>query len=132
MLKIVYPVCRGIEVHKNFVVACIVVTNDKNVTTYKSCCFSTFTNGLLKFSNWLTLNSCMYVFMETTGKCWIPVYNILESTCHVALAHPKYIKAIRGKKTDKKDAIWIADLFSMILYQEVLCRYFASDNCVIL
>lgn len=49
--------------------------------------------------------------MESTGKYWIPVYNILEVTCKITLAHPKYVKAIRGKKTDKKDAKWIADLF---------------------
>ena len=49
--------------------------------------------------------------MESTGKYWIPVYNILESTCNIVLAHPKYVKAIRGKKTDKRDAKWIADIF---------------------
>lgn len=49
--------------------------------------------------------------MESTGKYWIPVYNILEVTCTIVLAHPKYVKTIRGKKTDKKDAKWIADIF---------------------
>jgi transposase len=49
--------------------------------------------------------------MESTGKYWIPVYNTLESTCKVVLAHPKYVKAIRGKKTDTRDAKWIADIF---------------------
>ena len=49
--------------------------------------------------------------MESTGKYWIPVYNILEATCTIVLTHPKYVKAIRGKKTDKKDAKWIADIF---------------------
>lgn len=49
--------------------------------------------------------------MESTGKYWIPVFNILELTCNIVLAHPKYVKAIRGKKTDKKDAKWIADIF---------------------
>ena len=49
--------------------------------------------------------------MESTGKYWIPVYNVLENDCMIVLAHPKYVKAIRGKKTDKKDAKWIADLF---------------------
>lgn len=49
--------------------------------------------------------------MESTGKYWIPVFNILEDSCNITLAHPKYVKAIRGKKTDKKDAKWIADLF---------------------
>ena len=51
------------------------------------------------------------VCMESTGKYWIPVYNILETSCQIVLAHPKYVKAIRGKKTDKKDAKWIADIF---------------------
>ncbi|WP_425387686.1 IS110 family transposase [Aneurinibacillus terranovensis] len=49
--------------------------------------------------------------MESTRKYWIPVFNILEHSCNITLAHPKYVKAIRGKKTDKKDAQWIADLF---------------------
>jgi transposase len=49
--------------------------------------------------------------MESTGKYWIQVYNVLEKDCSIVLAHPKYVKAIRGKKTDKKDAKWIADLF---------------------
>ncbi|CAG5138043.1 transposase [Streptococcus pneumoniae] len=49
--------------------------------------------------------------MESTSKYWIPVFNILEKSCKICLAHPKYVKAIRGKKTDKKDAQWIADLF---------------------
>jgi transposase len=49
--------------------------------------------------------------MESTGKYWHPVWNVLEHTCRPVLAHPKYLKAIRGKKTDKKDAKWIADVF---------------------
>ena len=49
--------------------------------------------------------------MESTGKYWQPVWNVLELTCNPVLAHPKYLKAIRGKKTDKKDAKWIADIF---------------------
>jgi transposase len=111
MLKIVYPICCGIDVHKKFIVACVASTNNKGVTTYKSSRFSTFTNGLRKLSEWLCSNSCTEVCMESTGKYWIPVYNILEAICKITLAHPKYVKAIRGKKTDKKDAKWIADLF---------------------
>ena len=49
--------------------------------------------------------------MESTVKYWIPIFNVLKTSCNVVLAHPKYVKAIRGKKTDKKDAKWIADLF---------------------
>ena len=110
-LKIVYPVCCGIDVHKSFVVACIATTNEKGVTAYKRKRFSTFTGDLRRLANWLSENSCRDVCMESTGKYWIPVYNILEPTCKVVLAHPKYVKAIRGKKTDTRDATWIADLF---------------------
>jgi len=98
-------------VHNKFVVACIASTDENGITTYKISRFSTFTGGLIKLSEWLLSNCCRNVCMESTGKYWIPVYNILEDVCRVTLAHPKYLKAIRGKKTDKKDARWIADLF---------------------
>lgn len=110
-LKIVYPICCGIDVHKTFVVACIASTNNKGVTTYKSHRFSTFTMGLESLLQWLLDYNCKDVCMESTGKYWIPVYNVLEQKCAITLAHPKYVKAIRGKKTDKKDAKWIADLY---------------------
>ena len=111
MLKIVYRVCCGMDVHKSFVVACIASTNEQGVTTYKSKRFSTFTGDLRRCAVWLAANNCKDVCMESTGKYWIPIYNILESTCNIVLAHPKYVKAIRGKKTDKRDAKWIADIF---------------------
>lgn len=109
-LKIVYQICCGIDVHKTFVVACIASTNKQGVTTYKRHRFSTFTQGLKELLQWLLDNQCKDVCMESTGKYWIPIYNVLEKDCNIILAHPKYIKAIRGKKTDKKDAKWIADL----------------------
>ena len=111
MLKIVYPICCGMDVHKSFLVACIASTNNQGVTTYVSKRFSTFTGDLRKCSAWLANHNCKDVCMESTGKYWIPIYNILEPTCNIVLAHPKYVKAIRGKKTDKKDAKWIADIF---------------------
>ena len=99
------------DVHKSFIVACIATTNDHGVTTYKSKRFSTFTGDLRRCAAWLSENDCKDVCMESTGKYWIPIYNILEATCNIVLAHPKYVKAIRGKKTDKRDAKWIADIF---------------------
>lgn len=110
-LKIVYPICCGIDVHKSFVVAVIAHTNDEGITEYIRRRFSTFTNNLKELAQWLEYHSCFDVCMESTGKYWIPVYNILEASCNICLAHPKYVKAIRGKKTDKKDAQWIADLY---------------------
>lgn len=138
MLKIVYKICCGIDVHKDFVVACIAKTDDNNVTTYLSKRFSTFTKGLRELLEWLNSNSCKDVCMESTGKYWHPVFNILENTCNVIIAHPKYVKAIRGKKTDKKDAKWIADLFKhdlvvssfiptfSIRQLRDLCRYYCK------
>ena len=111
MLRIVYPICCGMDVHKSFVYACIASTDTQGVTTYKSKRFSTFTRDLRFCAKWLAENNCKDVCMESTGKYWIPIYNILEPTCNVVLAHPKYVKAIKGKKTDKKDAKWIADIF---------------------
>ena len=111
MLKIIYPICCGVDVHKTFVVACIASTNEVGITTYPSHRFSTFTKGLRELAAWLSANFCKEVCMESTGKYYIPVFNILENTCNLTVAHPKYVKAIRGKKTDKKDAKWIADLF---------------------
>lgn len=110
MLKIVYPICCGIDVHKKFVVATLATTNSNNVTTYQTKQFSTFTDDLLNLASWLKDNNCSEVCMESTGKYWIPIFNVLETSCHIILANPKYIKAIPGKKTDKKDSIWIADL----------------------
>lgn len=92
------------DVHKSFIVACIASTNDKGVTAYKSKRFSTFTNDLRFCSKWLAENNRKNVCMESTCKYWIPI-------CNIVLAHPKYVKSIRGKKTDKKDAKWIADIF---------------------
>jgi transposase len=111
MLKIVYPICCGIDVHKTFVIAVIALTDEQGITEYKRRRFSTFTNSLNELLKWLEYYSCFHVCMESTGKYWIPVYNALESEMDICLAHPKYVKAIRGKKTDKKDAQWIADLY---------------------
>lgn len=100
MLKIVYPICCGLDVHRDFVYACIATTVN-GVTTYKSHRFSTFTKGLRELLSWLLASNCKDVCMESTGKYWIPVYNILETDCKIVLAHPKYVKAIRGKKTTR-------------------------------
>lgn len=110
MLKIVYPICCGIDVHKKFVVATIATTDKNNVTIYSTKQFNTYTRDLQKLKDWLLSHDCKEVCMESTGKYWIPVYNILEESCRITLANPKYIKGIPGKKTDKRDSIWIADL----------------------
>jgi len=111
MLKIVHPVCCGMDVHKKFVVATIATTDLKNVTTYVKKRFATFNSDLRGLEAWLLKNDCTEVCMESTGKYWIPIHNVLEGNCHVVVANPKYVAAIKGQKTDDKDSAWIADLF---------------------
>ena len=110
MLRIVYPICCGIDVHKKFIVATIGTTNDKNVTEYTVKQFTTFNYDLVNCRDWLRQNNCKEVCMESTGKYWIPLFNVLEDDCNICLAQPKQIKAIPGQKTDKKDSKWICDL----------------------
>lgn len=111
MIKIVYPICCGLDVHKKILVATIAKTDSKNVTTYETKTFSTINSDILRLKQWLLDNNCLNLCMESTGKYWIPVFNLLEDSIKVCLTHPKYVKAIKGKKTDKKDSKWIADLF---------------------
>lgn len=111
MLRIVHYHCAGIDVHKKFIAVCIATTDFKGVTSYKKKKFPTFNSDLKACRNWLLQNRCTEVCMESTGKYWIPVFNILETHLHVVLANPKYVRAIKGQKTDDKDAMWIADLF---------------------
>ncbi len=113
MLGIVYPICCGIDVHKSFLVACIASTNSQGVTIYKSKRFSTFTGDLRRCAEGLAKNNCKDVCMESTGKYWFPIYDILNPACNIVLAHLKYVKAIRGKKTNKKDTKWIAGIFGI-------------------
>ncbi len=100
-LKIVYNICCGIDVHKTFVVACIASTSKQGVTTYKNHRFSTYTKGLKELLQWLLESNCRDVCMESTGKYWIPVYNVLEKDCSIVLAHPKYVKAIKSVRVSK-------------------------------
>ena len=109
--KIFRKNCCGLDVHKTWIYACIGITDPNGRTEYKQSRFSSFSKGLHDLSNWLIKYNCEEVCMESAGKYWIPVYNVLEQTCQVTLAHPKYTKPQRGNKTDRKDAKWICDLF---------------------
>ncbi len=111
MLNIYYSNCCGIDVHKKMLVATIAKTDEHKVTTYQTKQFSTLTKDIKHLKQWLADNDCKDVCMESTGKYWILIFNILEDTCHIVITHPKYVRAIPGKKTDKKDSIWIADIF---------------------
>ncbi len=114
-MKLKYSICCGLDVHKNVIVATIVKTNSSGISEYIQKSFSTINSDIQKFHDWLIENNCYYVYMESTGKYWIPIFNYLEKDINVCLTHPKYVKAIKGKKTDKKDSKWIADLYKFDL-----------------
>lgn len=109
--KIFRKNCCGLDVHKTWIYACMGITDTNGRTEYKQARFSSFTKGLQELADWLAKYDSNDVCMESTGKFWIPVFNILEKTCWVTLAYPKYTKPQKGNKTDHKDAKWICDLY---------------------
>lgn len=111
-MKIVYPICAGLDVHKREIVATVARTDSQGITMYKQRKFPTFTSDLNCLADWLHSHQCRHVCMESTGKYFIPVYRVLEHRgLKPCVAHPKFLRAIPGKKTDSKDSKWIADLF---------------------
>ena len=111
-MKVVYPICCGVDVHKTFLVATIITTQGI-APHYSKKRFSTFNNSIIQFKQWLIDNNCFDVCMESTGKYWIPVYNLLEDRIHVTVANPKWVNAVKGNKDDTKDSKWIGDLFRL-------------------
>ena len=110
-MRVVYPICCGVDVHKTFFVATLITTTEGIVPQYKKRRFSTFNNQILAFKAWLLENNCHDVCMESTGKYWIPVFNLLEGSIRVTIANPKWVKTVKGNKDDAKDSKWIGDLF---------------------
>lgn len=105
-MEVVHPRCSGLDVHKKTVVACVMVPGRKEVRT-----FGTMTAELLRLGDWLQEEGVTTVAMESTGVYWKPVFNVLETTgLELLVVNAQHIKAVPGRKTDVKDAEWIADL----------------------
>ena len=104
--------CCGLDVHKKSVVACVITQEGQAVRT-----FSTMTKELLAMSDWLKEHWVTQVAMESTGVYWKPVYNLLEEEFTVMVVNARHMKAVPGRKTDVKDAEWIADLLRHGLLQ---------------
>jgi transposase len=103
---VIYERCAGLDVHKKTVVACVLVAGTpKEIRT-----FGTMTSDLLALSDWLSGHGCTHVAMESTGEYWKPVFNLLEGDFEVLLVNPQHVKAVPGRKTDVKDAEWLAEL----------------------
>ena len=102
----VYDKCCGIDVHKKLIVACFKKGNKQEIRD-----FGATTRELLEMADWLKEGGCEMIAMESTGSYWKPLYNILE-TCELKamVVNAHHMKAVPGRKTDVKDAEWIADL----------------------
>src|SRR4051812_36593134 len=112
VMQIVYARCAGLDVHKKTVVVCVrLVGDDGTLTTYTRT-FGTTTSELLHLSAWLLTLEVSHVAMESTGEFWKPVYNLLEGSFTVLVVNAAHIKYVPGRKTDVKDAEWIAELLA--------------------
>jgi transposase len=106
MTETVHERCCGLDVHKKTIVACLLTPTGKQVRT-----FGTTTGCLRQLVAWLQEAGCTHVAMESTGVYWKPIYNLLEETSMtLVVANPQKIKVIPGRKTDVKDAEWLATL----------------------
>jgi transposase len=109
-MRIVYPRCCGLDVHKKTITACVLIRNAAGDDQQEIRRFGTMTRDLLELADWLYSFQVTHVAMESTGVYWKPVWNILEGQFEVLLVNAQHIKAVPGRKTDIKDCQWIADL----------------------
>ena len=105
-MQAVHERCAGLDIHKKTVVACVLTGSGKQIRTY-----GTMTRQLEALADWLAAEQVSHVAMESTGVYWKPVYNLLENRgLELLVVNARHIKNVPGRKTDVKDAEWIADL----------------------
>jgi transposase len=105
-MQVIYERCCGMDVHKRTMVACALTSEGRQVRS-----FGTMTNELGELVDWLVELRVTHIAMESTGVYWKPIYNLLEGLDFTVLVvNAQHIKAVPGRKTDVKDAEWIADL----------------------
>lgn len=109
-MEVTFTHCAGLDVHKKTVVACCITPGAKGEKQIEVRTFGTMTVDLLALSDWLTSKQITHVAMESTGEFWKPIYNLLEGNFELLVVNAKHIKNVPGRKTDVKDAEWIAEL----------------------
>ena len=105
-----YERCCGLDIHKRMVVACMIVPGSGRQSRKEIRTFGTMTDDLLALADWLAVEGVTHVAMESTGVYWQPVFNLLEGHFQVWVVNAQHIKKVPGRKTDMKDAEWIAQL----------------------
>jgi len=109
-MQVLHERCCGLDVHMKTVVACLLMRGPGGQPNKETRTFSTMTADLLAMADWLEHAGCTHVAMESTGSYWKPVYNLLEDRFQLLLVNAQHLKAVPGRKTDVKDAEWIAQL----------------------
>jgi transposase len=109
-MQVLYPCCCGLDIHKKFVVACVLTTSTDGSVQKEIRTFSTMTTDLLAMVDWLVAAGCTHIAMESTSSYWRPVYKLLEGLFEVLVGNAYHMKTVPGRKTDVKDAEWIAEL----------------------
>jgi transposase len=109
-MRVEHECCAGLDVHKRTVVPCVLkgAPGKEPATEIRS--FGTTTADLMEMVEWLKGHGVTHVAMEATGSYWMPVHNLLEGHFELIVANAAHMKAVPGRKTDVKDAQWIADL----------------------
>jgi transposase len=100
----------GMDVHQATVVACLLIVLKNGKVQKQVRTFGTATRELMSLREWLLSEGCTHVAMESTGVYWKPIYAILEGAFEIVVANTQHVKKVPGRKTDVKDAEWIADL----------------------
>ena len=109
-MEVVNERCCGLDVHKQTVVACVIVPGKGREPLKEIRTFGTMTPELLEFADWLNTYGVTHVAMESTGVYWKPVWNLLEGQFQLLLVNARHVKQVPGRKTDVKDCEWLADL----------------------
>jgi transposase len=109
-MDIVHRCCCGLDVHKNTVTACVASVDSSGKKRYEKRPFGTATRDLLALGDWLRTCGVTHVAMESTGVYWQPVWHVLEGQFALLLVNAQHVKAIPGKKTDRRDSEWLAEL----------------------
>jgi transposase len=110
VVSVLHPVCCGLDIHKQFVTACLMTIDSMGKETSLLESFGTFTDDLVRLREWLLEHECPIVALESTGVYWRPVHNLLEGYLNVVLVNARHIKNLPGRKTDMSDCQWIATL----------------------
>lgn len=109
-MEVTNPRCAELDVHKKTAGACCLITASTGEMERETRTFSTMTQELLALGDWLSSKGITHVAMESTREYWKPVYNLLDLGFEVLVVNAQHIKNVPGRKTDAKDAEWLAQL----------------------